>query len=140
MLHLMKLAVGIRDTAHLRERQREHARLFPPLHHRTRSFPRRAEEVVNGGSIYWVVSGLLLVRQLVTAIVPSQRDDGTACTELRLAEDLVPVEIRPVKAFQGWRYLQAESAPPDLSSGRHNDVLLSLPEPLRMELQALCLL
>ncbi len=138
MLHMIKLAVGIRDVPHLRAHQAERARLFPPLHHRTRSFPRRADEILDGGSIYWVIGGLLLVRQRVTDIVPGQRDDATPCTEFRLHPELVAVSARPVKAFQGWRYLEAEAAPRDL--GDCGPALLGLPEPLRAELQALCLL
>ncbi len=140
MLHLIKLAVGIRDAEHLRERQAERAQLFPPLHHRTRSFPRRADEILNGGSIYWVVGGLLLVRQRVTAIVPSQREDGSACTEFHLHAALVPVAVRPVKAFQGWRYLEDDAAPRDLGGDADAVALLDLPATLRSQLQALCLI
>ena len=63
MLHLTKLAVGVRDTDHLRELQAERMRDDAPLRHRTRNFPRRRAEVLDGGSMYWVISGTMMARQ-----------------------------------------------------------------------------
>ena len=77
MLHLTKLAVGVRDIDHLRELQAERAVRSPPLRHRTRSFPRRHQEVIDGGSMYWVISGSMLVRQRIVDIVEDRRDDGS---------------------------------------------------------------
>lgn len=138
MLHIMKLAVGIRDITHLREVQRDRASVAPPLRHRTRNTPRRAGEVTDGGSIYWVVAGALLVRQRITDITQDRWDDGTRCTGLLLDPALVQVEGRPVKAFQGWRYLDAAQAPPDLQT--REDDPHGMPPALRMELRTLCLL
>ena len=114
MLHLTKLAVGVRDIDHLRELQAERAVRSPPLRHRTRSFPRRHQEVIDGGSMYWVISGSMLVRQRIVDIVEDRRDDGTACTGLLLDPKLVPLTGRPTKPFQGWRYLRPDEAPRDL--------------------------
>jgi len=79
MLHLTKLAVGVRDIEHLRDLQVERAEKSPPLRHRTRNFPRRHQEVISGGSMYWVVSGTMLVRQRVLDIVEDEWDDGSVC-------------------------------------------------------------
>ena len=137
MVHLIKLAVGVRDLDHLREVQAARAAVAP-LRHLTRSFPRRRDEIVAAGSIHWVVAGLLLARQRVVDIVAARREDGTPCTALMLDAALVPVVPRPVKAFQGWRYLEADAAPPDLDDdaglGRE------LPPRLRAELMVLGLL
>src|ERR1700722_12706355 len=95
MLHLTKLAVGVRDIDHLRELQAERAVLSPPLLHRTRNFPRRHQEVIDGGSMYWVINGSMLVRQRIVDIVEDRRDDGAACTGLLLDPDLVPLAGRP---------------------------------------------
>jgi len=140
MLHIMKLAVGIRDLAHLRAVQAARLATEPPLRHRTRNFPRRAREVVDGGSMYWVVSGSLLVRQRIVDIVDSQWEDGSACAAILLDPELVSVAGRPTRAFQGWRYLEPEAAPPDLAGLALADGAEAMPEPMRRELRELGLL
>ena len=134
----MKLAVGVRDIAHLREIQTLRAGARPPLRHQTRNTPRRTAEVTGGGSLYWVVAGTLLVRQRVLEIIEDRWDDGTRCAGLVLDPALVQVEGRPVKAFQGWRYLEGADAPPDLEDREHDP--LAMPPALRNELRALCLI
>jgi hypothetical protein len=140
MLHLTKLAVGVRDIDHLRALQVDRAKANPPLRHRTRNFPRRRDEVLDGGSMYWVISGSLLARQRILDIIEDRRDDGTACSGLILDPDLVPLAGRPTKPFQGWRYLQPDEAPPDLPDMGAVLGIDALPAGLRRELRALCLL
>jgi hypothetical protein len=140
MLHLSKLAVGIRDVAHLRAVQDRRAAAEPPLRHRTRNAPRRAAEIVAGGSLYWVIAGAMVVRQRILEIRPDQWDDGTACAALILDATLVPVAGRPTKPFQGWRYLPADTAPADLSRSGPAEGEADLPPALRQELRALGLL
>ena len=138
MLHISKLAVGVRDLAHLRRIQAERAAAEPPLRHRTRNMPRRRDEIVGSGSLYWVIAGTLLARQTILGIIEDTWDDGSRCAGLLLDPALVQVEGRPVKAFQGWRYLLAADAPPDLSA---EDLAPgAMPAALRNELRALCLL
>ena len=120
MLHLLKLAVGVADPAALAVRQAQRSRETaahagrPFL--RTRNFPRRAEEILDGGSVYWVTSGVLLCRQRVVEIATDRRDDGTPCTAIILDQPIEAVVPRPVRAFQGWRYLTDVDAPDDLGS------------------------
>ncbi len=140
MLHLTKLAVGVRDIDHLRELQAERAQSNPPLRHRTRSFPRRHQEVIDGGSMYWVIGGSMLVRQRIVKIIEDRRDNGEACTGLVLDPKLVPLAGRPTKPFQGWRYLRPEEAPQDLAAAPRARGVDMLPPGLRRELQVLCLL
>jgi hypothetical protein len=140
MLHLTKLAVGVRDIDQLRDLQAERAARSPPLRHRTRSFPRRHQEVIDGGSMYWVINGSMLVRQRIVDIIEDRRDDGTACTGLLLDPDLVPLAGRPTKPFQGWRYLRPDEAPQDMAAGPRAIGEDTLPPALRRELQMLCLL
>ncbi len=140
MLHLAKLAVGVRDIPHLAELQARRLAHDPPLRHQTRNFPRRAREVVEGGSIYWVVAGTMLVRQRVLDIVEDKWDDGTRCAGIVLDPVLVPLLGRPTKAFQGWRYLAPPDAPPDRPTGKAADGEADLPPSLRRELQELGLL
>jgi hypothetical protein len=140
MLHITKLAVGIRDIDELRAWQTERARVDPPLRHRTRNAPRRREDVLGGGSIYWVVNGTMLVRQRLLDIIEDTRQDGTACTALVLDPELVPLEGRVTKPFQGWRYLKAEDAPADTRDRGPVLGMGDLPVELRRELRALCLI
>ncbi len=140
MLHILKLSVGIRDVAHLQAVQAARLARDPPLRTQTRNFPRRVAEVVDGGSIYWVISGSILVRQRIVAIAPDRWDDGTACAGLQLDPVLVLVCGRPTKPFQGWRYLAAEAAPADLVAMAGAAGADELPESMRRDLQALGLL
>ncbi len=137
MLHLMKLAVGIRDIAHLRKVQEGRLAADGRLRHLTRSFPRRAAEIIDGGSMYWVIAGAMVVRQRIPGIETASYDDGSACAAIHLDPDLVLVAGRPVRAFQGWRYLAAEAAPPDIVAG---EAVGGMPEALRRALQELGLL
>lgn len=140
MLHVTKLAVGVRDIDHLREIQAVRMRDHPPLRHRTRNFPRRREEIVDGGSMYWVIAGTMLARQRILDIIEDQREDMTACTAFILSPEIVPLAGRPTRAFQGWRYLDADDAPPDMPSLGAITGLEALPASLRRELRVLCLL
>jgi hypothetical protein len=140
MLHIAKLAVGVRDIDHIRALQAERLRTSPPLRHRTRNFPRRGQEVLDGGSLYWVISGSMLARQRIVDIVEDKRDGGEKCAALLLDPEVVPLIGRPTRPFQGWRYLAAEAAPADLDQAVMAVGEEMLPPVLRRELRALCLI
>jgi hypothetical protein len=139
MLHMAKLCVGIRDIADLRQWQAGRLAQAGDVRHRTRNFPKRAAEIVAGGSMFWVIKGAMVVRQPILDIVEDHWEDGSRCTGLILDPGLVPVEGRLMKPFQGWRYLQPSDAPADLGAG---GVAAEgeLPEALRRQLLELCLL
>ena len=137
MLHLQKLAVGISDRAHLAAVQAERAAAHPPLRHLTRHVPKRAPEILAGGSLYWVIAGMMSVRQRIVAIAATRREDGSAACAITLDPALFHVAARPVRAFQGWRYLAPEQAPPDLAEGGED---AALPPALAEALRALALL
>ena len=103
-LHLIKLAVGAKSVGDVAAWQAARAKVAPPLRHRTRNFPKRANEIIDGGSIYWVVNRVVSVRQLIADIREAKDKDGTKCTDLVLDPVLVPVRGRLMKPFQGWRY------------------------------------
>jgi hypothetical protein len=140
-IHMVKLCVGADDIDDLADWQkRQMKKLANPVHH-TRMAPKRAEEMLDGGSIYWVIGGFVRVRQRLLDVREEQWDDGSACCGLVLDPDLVPVELRPQKPFQGWRYLDPAAAPPDLAKGAvQASGLEKLPPALRAELRALCLI
>jgi hypothetical protein len=132
-LHLLKLCVGadsIADLEHYQARRRK-----PPIHV-TRMVPRRDDELLDGGSLYWVIKGQIAARQALQAIEPFVDKDGIGRCRLVLDSTIVRVRPRPFRAFQGWRYLAAKDCPPDLGT---QDVA-EMPEALRTELAALGLL
>lgn len=142
-LHLIKLAVGIEDVGHLaavQERRLAESLATgrgPRLFHVTRNVPRRAAELLDGGSLYWVIKGRIRVRQRLLDIEEDTDDEGRRYCRLML--DRFRVEIRPWphRAFQGWRYLPAESTPPDLTG---QDEGARLPPEMAAELRDLGLL
>ena len=139
-LNLVKLCVGVSDVAHLHALQAARVAAGQMLCHRTRNFPRRADELRDGGSLYWVIAGAIVVRQPITDIVEDVRADGVRCAAILLAPDLIPVAGRPMKAFQGWRYLTGDDAPADLVEGAEALGEADLPDAMRRELRKLGLL
>ncbi|MEQ8664586.1 MAG: DUF1489 domain-containing protein [Rhodospirillales bacterium] len=143
-VHLIKLCVGVDDLDDLRawhERRRKAAeRKGEPflLRHVTRSTPRRADEVLDGGSLYWVIKGQVQARQPIVALEPTQREDGKPACAIVMAPELVETEWRAHRAFQGWRYLDPRDAPRDLGRRRRRGD--SLPADMARELRELGLL
>lgn len=140
MLHLTKLCVGISDVSQLRQHQQARLARGEALRHLTRSFPRRASEIIDGGSLYWVIAGAMIVRQRVIDIEEASYDDGTKCAALMFDSALVAVAGRLTKPFQGWRYLDAAAAPADLVAGQEVQGGDALPLALRRELEHLGLM
>jgi hypothetical protein len=128
VLHLIKLAVGVDDLAHMKILQasrRKQRRQGPRSPHwvYTRNSPRRAEELLAGGSLYWVVRGIISCRQELVGFEEHVDDeDGRRYCRIQVRRSLIRTAPRVCKAFQGWRYLSADSAPPDLSSGDSADM------------------
>lgn len=140
MLHMLKLSVGVKEVAQLRAIQALRAIAEPPLRHQTRMMPKRRDEILAGGSIFWVISGFVQVRQRLLDIIDDRWDDGTPCAGLVLDPELVPVEARPVKAFQGWRYLEPGAAPPDVAAMAVAEGAEAMPPAMLRELRSLCLI
>ena len=118
-LHLIKLCVGVETVQDLADWQAERLKRLkrtektPELCHRTLQTPRRSDEVLAGGSLYWVIRGFVLVRQRVLDLRPDVKDDGIACCGIVLDAELVTTRAHKRRAFQGWRYLDADDAPKD---------------------------
>jgi hypothetical protein len=143
-LNLIKLCVGCDSVADLSSwiRQRlkqKKARKEKPEHiHTTRMVPKRVDELLDGGSLYWVIRGQVMCRQDLIAIRPFVDKDGVGRCRLVLRPKVVPVEPRPFRAFQGWRYLDGKDAPRDLD--RAAPGARYMPEQMRRELRELGLL
>lgn len=129
---MVKLCVGADDLADLEDWQKRVMKTLPrPVHH-TRMVPKRAEELAGGGSIYWVVKGVIQVRQKIFEVKQITDRGGRKACELVFDPKLVPVEPMPKRPFQGWRYLKPEDAPADLKAGSGT---VELPANLRVELR-----
>jgi hypothetical protein len=112
-LHLLKLAVGVDDLDHLRRIRAARAAERGGTWVYTRNHPRRAAEVLAGGSIYWIIRGQIRVRQRVTGFRGERDANGRRYCLIEVDERLVPTLSRAWRPFQGWRYLSAEDAPAD---------------------------
>ena len=144
-IHLVKLSVGTESIEDLSAWQDERLKQMkvkkqkPELFHRTFQMPKRREELLDGGSIYWVIKGVIQARQRLLDLKEGTRPDGTPCSLLILDRKLVHVRPVPRRAFQGWRYLANEDAPGDISGGRAAG-LDAMPAKMRRELAELGLL
>ncbi len=137
-LHLMKLCVGVDTVEQLERSQARRLRRGAHLFHDTRMMPKRAEEVADGGSLYWVIRGRFQVRQAITEISRETDSEGRGFARLHLDGTLVRVLPRGQRPFQGWRYLEAAKAPQDLVSAGAEDE--DLPPDMQAELRALGIL
>jgi hypothetical protein len=114
-LHLLKLAVGIDDVDQLRHLRAARAAERGGSWVYTRNHPRRATEVLAGGSIYWIIRGHIRVRQLVSGFRSERDENGRRYCLIEVDDELVPTLPRPWRPFQGWRYLASADAPADRS-------------------------
>lgn len=142
-LHLLKLCVGATSIADLetwiaerRAAAQAAGRAFEQIHV-TRMVPSRAGELLDGGSLYWVIRGEVAARQRLIGLRPFVDTDGIRRCGLVLDPQVVPVEPRPSRPFQGWRYLKAADAPADRGQGA---AAPELPEEMQRALRHLGLL
>ncbi len=139
-LHLLKMAVGggsldeMREVRAARQRERGGSWVY------TRNHPRRADEVLAGGSLYWVIRGQIQVRQLVTGFRSERDEKGRAYCLIEVDRELVPTLWRAWRPFQGWRYLSPADAPPDTPGGFTGLERDAMPSRMLAELRALGLL
>ena len=142
-IHIVKLCVGaesVEDMAEWHIGQLERAKkakagTVQPLQKKhpvcgTRMWPKRVDEVLDGGSLYWVIKGVISVRQKILAIDHVSDDHGLRCG-LYLDAHIHRTSPQPRRAFQGWRYLEPADAPADLSAAQGG---ADLPEELRRKL------
>lgn len=143
-VNLLKLCVGVSDIEELEgwigERRALALKAGVPFEqtHTTRMVPNRAEELLDGGSLYWVIRGEISARQKLLDIRPFVDGEGIRRCALVLEPEVVRVVPRPSRPFQGWRYLKTEDAPADLAQA--GEALANMPEEMRRELAALGLL
>ena len=138
-LHMIKLCVGVDTVDELAEWQVKRAKELakkgkpPNPFHDTRMMPKRAAEMLAGGSIYWVIKNHIIVRQKLIGFEEVKDKEGKAMCRIHLDPDLVRTKSRKKRPFQGWRYLEPGDAPPDLdgkSPALSADLELALKEAL----------
>jgi hypothetical protein len=136
-VHLKKLSVGSSSIDNLRSWQDRAVRQGRPIIHPTRNWPRRADELLDGGCIYWIIKGQMMVRQPIADMIEVKREDGRPACGIVLDPKLIPVWPRRVRIFQGWRYLEVADAPEDLPQSLDSE---PMPTELASELRELGLL
>jgi hypothetical protein len=140
-LHMIKLAVGVDSIAHLRTLQanrRKERRQKPSSPHwvYTRNSPKREDDLLDGGSLYWIIRGFMRARQTLVGFDEDVDDEGRKYCKIKIQRTVVPVAPVAWKPFQGWRYMEADKAPADLSRGDSDD----MPQDMANELRKLGLL
>lgn len=144
-VHLVKMAVGVDSLEDLQAYQQRSAKPRAEdgraiCRHRTRHLPKRTEDLLDGGSLYWVIKGYIAARQAIVGFEPLEIEGQTHCL-IQMDPDVVPVMPVPRRPHQGWRYLEEADAPADVGgSGAAASELAELPPVLVRELRALCLL
>lgn len=129
-LHILKLCVGAESIDDLAEFQKRQIKRRKRPVCGTRMWPKRVDDVLAGGSLYWVIKGVVLVRQRIVEIAQVRDDHGLRCG-LYLDPEIVRTAPQPRRAFQGWRYLDPKDAPADLGEIKGG---ADLPEDLRRKL------
>jgi hypothetical protein len=136
-LHIVKLCVGVSELDEMHRWIKDARAGRDTLDHVTRMFPKRRDEILPGGSLYWVIRGLILCRQPIANLESVVGEDGIERCRIVFKPQIIPVRPTPRRAFQGWRYLEAADAPPDLGTSR---VGSKLSDKMRRELAELGLL
>lgn len=130
-LHLLKLSVGTESIEDLERWRDRMTRGGQPMAHVTRMFPKRRDEILDGGSMYWVIKRVIQVRQRVLDLEEVTDSEGIRRCRIVLDSELVRTNPAPKRPFQGWRYLKPEEAPADLSLVTGGE---ELPDDLRRKL------
>jgi hypothetical protein len=140
-LHIIKLAVGIEDPEDLGPRQERWKNARGNYQHRTRMTPTRGADILDGGSLYWVIKGVIQVRQPIVGLHSKKDESGKPYCIIELEPRHIPVAATAKRPFQGWRYLKDTDAPPDiakLAAAAYVDP--NMPKKLKAELVKLGLL
>ena len=138
-VHLIKLAAGVRSVDELRRRQERALRGAGPdeaVAVRTRSTPKRAVELLDGGSLYWVMGGRIQCRQAILFLSEGRDGAGKSFCVVHLDREIVPTDTPERRAFQGWRYLEPDAAPRDIAGSGSGDAA-EMPDEMRAELARL---
>lgn len=135
-IHLRKLCVGVENVEHLENWVAHISQQRGGLTwHVTRSWPKRADELLVGGSLYWIIKGVMQARQRIIGFEehPAEDPDDKPRCKILLEPEVIRTQAWPHRPFQGWRYLKPSEAPPDLNEQAGGDD--QLPPELAAELR-----
>ena len=117
-LHILRTAVGIESLPQLYELQRHFEHATPSGHKSvvmtTRKRPSRCAELLDGGSVYWIIRHRVLCRQAILHMEDRDEPGETPATIIYLSPQIIKVQPRNKRAIQGWRYLQGWDRPKDI--------------------------
>lgn len=145
-LNILKLCVGATTIDDLSRWQKSRLAfqkmqgVAPRIEHTTFQMPKRQDEILDGGSLYWVIKGVIQVRQRFVGFDVGTKDDGSSCSLFILAPELIAVRPLKRRPFQGWRYLLHGDAPPDIGSAADAAAIATLSPQMRQDLANLGLL
>ena len=114
-MNIVKLAVGINSISELRSKQEFKRKKYGNNNHITRLFPKKHIEIKNGGSMLWVINGFISARQDIKDKKKVEHDNGIKYCHIILDKKLIETQVIKYRPFQGWRYLNMEKSPKDLS-------------------------
>ena len=122
-LNILKLCVGCESVEDLTQWQTQHRHHWTAgtAEHVTRMWPKREAELLDGGSLYWVIKGSIQARQRILGLEERVGSDGIARCALVLDLAVIRTEAAARRPFQGWRYLNPTESPRDLPKGRALD-------------------
>ena len=126
-INLIKLSVGtdsVEDLARWQAKRRKEMWTDGLNRHITRMWPKREPEILAGGSIYWVIKGVVQCRQRILRLDEITGEDGIRRCAIVIDPEIHRTATAPKRPFQGWRYLAASDAPPDLPKGRESEEAL----------------
>lgn len=143
-INLIKLCVGAdsvddhRAWIDFRLKQARAMGIEAEQYHTTRMYPKRAEEIIGQGSLYWVIKGQVQSRQRVLDIRRFTDNEGVGRCKIVLESELILTSLQPKRPFQGWRYLRPEDAPRDMADISGDGE--AMPDDMRVELSELGLI
>ncbi|MEY8801433.1 DUF1489 family protein [Leisingera sp. XS_AS12] len=122
-INLVKLSVGTESVDGLMAWQAMRRAELPEglPRHVTRMWPKREAELLNGGSIYWVIKGLIQCRQRILRLDELRGEDGIRRCAIVLDPQIHRTHTAQKRPFQGWRYLKPEDTPADLPAGKKQE-------------------
>ena len=112
-VHLKKLCVGAKDVDELFRRQIFIREKYDETVHITRMHPKRYEELIDGGSIYWIFKGYIRARQNILNMSRYIGEDKINRCKILLSEEIMLTTPKKSRPFQGWRYLKNNDIPKD---------------------------
>ena len=143
-VNLLRVAAGVKNIDHLHEVIECHAFMHERLGHvmplTTRNRPKRQSELLDDGSVYWIIKNMILARAKFLGFEEVQDEDGRSYITMFVSTDIVLTEPRQKRGFQGWRYLTVEDAPKDLDKSNKLKPDQDMPMEMVKELQSLGLL